>query len=233
MRIRFVFVPIALSISQFLAVSTLFAQQADLIFHHGKIVTVDAVFSIAEAVAVKSGRILKVGSDREILQLKGPHTKAVDLGGKAVLPGLMDSHVHPADACLTEFDHPIPEMETIQDVLEYIQRRADIAKEAEWIQLRQVFITRLREQRYPTKDELDRVAPKHPVVFATGPDASLNSLALKLSGMDRDFKVTDGAPGYIEKDPSSGEPTGLLRSCTRVVKSRPSGRQPTKEDRKQ
>src|SRR5437867_13269143 len=233
MSIRSVFVPITLFISLFLTVSSLLALQADLILHRANIVTFDANFSIAEAVAVKSGHILKVGTDREILQLKGPHTKSLDLGGKAVLPGLMDSHVHPADACLTEFDHPIPEMETIQDVLGYIQRRASVVKEGEWIQLRQVFITRLREQRYPTKDELDRVAPKHPVVFATGPDASLNSLALKLSGMDRDFKVTDGAPGYIEKDPSSGEPTGLLRSCTRVVKSRPSGRQPTKEDRKQ
>ena len=233
MTIRFVFVPITLFISLFLTVSSLLAKEADLILHRGKIVTVDAKFSIAEAVAVESGRILKVGSDREILQLKGPDTKTVDLGGKTVLPGLMDSHVHPADACLTEFDHPVPEMETIQDVLDYIQRRAAVVKEGEWIQLRQVFITRLREQRYPTKDELDRVAPQHPVAFSTGPDASLNSLALKLSGMDRDFKVTDGGPGYIEKDPASGEPTGILRSCTRFVKSRPSGRQPNKEDRKQ
>ncbi len=233
MTIRFVFVPITLFISLFLTVSSLLAKEADLILHRGKIVTVDAKFSIAEAVAVESGRILKVGTDREILQLKGPHTQIVDLGGKTVLPGLMDSHVHPADACLTEFDHPVPEMETIQDVLDYIQRRAAVVKEGEWIQLRQVFITRLREQRYPTKDELDRVAPQHPVAFSTGPDASLNSLALKLSGMDRDFKVTDGGPGYIEKDPASGEPTGILRSCTRFVKSRPSGRQPNKEDRKQ
>ncbi len=233
MTIRFVFVPITLFISLFLTVSSLLAKEADLILHRGKIVTVDATFSIAEAVAVESGRILKVGTDREILRLKGPNTQIVDLGGKTVLPGLMDSHVHPADACLTEFDHPVPEMETIQDVLDYIQRRAAVVKEGEWIQLRQVFITRLREQRYPTKDELDRVAPQHPVAFSTGPDASLNSLALKLSGMDRDFKVTDGGPGYIEKDPASGEPTGILRSCTRFVKSRPSGRQPNKEDRKQ
>jgi hypothetical protein len=208
------------------------AQEADLILHRGKIVTADAKFSIAQAVAVKSGRILKVGSDREILMLKGPQTRTVDLGGKTVLPGLMDSHVHPADACLTEFDHPIPEMETIQDVLDYIRRRAAVVKEGEWIELRQVFITRLVEQRYPTRDELDRAAPKHPVVFSTGPDASLNSLALKLSGMDRNFKVTDGGPGYIEKDATSGEPTGILRSCTRFVKSRPGGRQPGDEDRK-
>ncbi len=103
-------------------------------------------------------------------------------------PGLIDSHVHPSDASMIEFDHAIPEMETIQDVLDYIKGRAAVLKEGEWIHVRQVFITRLREQRYPTRDELDRVAPKHPVMFATGPDASLNSLALKLSGMDKNFQ---------------------------------------------
>src|SRR5262249_18007650 len=89
----------------------------------------------------------------------------------------------------------------------------------------------LREQRYPTRDELDRVAPQNPVVFSTGPDASLNSLALKLSKIDKDFKVTDGGPGFVEKDPKTGEPTGILRSCTRYVRSQPSGRQATELDR--
>src|SRR5438552_9404476 len=230
MTIRFVLVPITLFISLFLTVTSPLSQKGDLILHRGKIVTVDEKFSIAEAIDAKSGRIVKVGSDREILQLKGPHTQTVDLGGKAVLPGLMGSHVHPADACLTEFDHPIPEMETIQDVLDYIQRRAAVVKEGEWIQLRQVFMTRLREQRYPTREELDRAAPKHPVIFSTGPDASLNTAALRLSGIDKDFKVTDGGPGHAEKDERSGEPTGILRSCTRYVKINPSGKQPTAED---
>jgi len=137
--------------------STLSAAEADLILHHGKVVTVDSAFSIRQAVAVKDGRILAVGSDRAVLASKGPKTELVDLGGKMVLPGLMDSHAHPADACLTEFDHPIPAMERIQDVLEYIQARARELKEGEWIEVRQVFLTRLREQRYPTRAELDRV----------------------------------------------------------------------------
>src|SRR2546430_7900219 len=106
MTIRFVLVPITLFISLFLTVSSPLAQQADLILHRGKIVTVDAKFSIAQAVAVRSGRILKVGGDREILMLKGPQTRTVDLGGEKILPGLMDSPAHPADACLTEFHHP-------------------------------------------------------------------------------------------------------------------------------
>jgi predicted amidohydrolase YtcJ len=132
---------------------------------------------------------------------------------------------------MVEFDHEIPVMETIDDVLSYVKARAAKVPEGEWIGLRQVFITRLKEQRYPTREELDRAAPKHPVVFATGPDASLNTLALKASKIDKDFKITDGGPGYIEKD-KNGEPTGILRSCTRFVKSQPgSGRKPTELDR--
>ena len=212
--------------------SSLIAQSPDLVLFHGKIITVDAKFSIAEAVAIRDGRIVKVGSNRDVLALKTASTRVVDLGGKPLLPGLIDSHVHPSDASMIEFDHPIPEMETIQNVLDYVKERATVLKEGEWIHVRQVFITRLREQRYPTRDELDRVAPKHPVMFSTGPDASLNSLALKLSGMDRNFQVTDGGPGHIEKDPNSGEPTGIIRSCTRLVKSQTNGRQATEEERK-
>ncbi len=208
----------------------LLAQQADQILHHGKIVTVDPAFSIQEAIAIAGNRILRVGSDADVLKTWGQQTQVIDLGGKTVLPGLIDSHVHPSDACMTEFDHPIPEMETIQDVLDYIKSRATVLAPGKWIQVQQVFITRLKEQRYPTREELDQVAPKHPVVFSTGPDASLNSLALKLSGIDRNFKVTDGGPGHIEKDPVTGEPTGILRSCTRYVKVEPSGRTPTESD---
>jgi predicted amidohydrolase YtcJ len=207
------------------------AEDADLILHNGKIVTVDKKFSIQQALAIKGNRIIQVGSNEDVLKTKGASTKVVDLEGKTVLPGLIDSHVHPNGACMHEFDHPIPEMESIEDVLNYIKGRAQVVAEGEWIEVHQVFITRLKEQRYPTKEELDRVAPKNPVVFATGPDASLNTLALKLSKIDKDFKVTDGGYGHAEKDPRTGEPTGILRSCTRYVKSQSSGRKPTDLDR--
>jgi predicted amidohydrolase YtcJ len=207
------------------------AEHPEIILHHGKIVTVDKKFSIQQALAIRGERIVRVGSDADILKLKGPDTQLLDLEGKTVLPGLIDSHVHPNGACMIEFDHPIPEMETIADVLAYIRSRAKALAKGEWIEVRQVFITRLREQRYPTRKELDEAAPENPVVFSTGPDASLNSLALKLSGIDKDFKVTDGGPGHAEKDERTGEPTGILRSCTRYVKSQPSGRQPTELDR--
>lgn len=205
------------------------AAEADLIVHRGKVVTVDPKFSIHQAMAVKDGRITAVGTDDEVLRWRGDRTHVVDLAGRMVLPGLIDSHVHPG-AALTEFDHPIPEFETIAQVLDYIAARTRQLKEGEWIYLRQVFITRLKEQRYPTKAELDRVAPRHPVNFSTGPDNMLNSLALKLSGIDRHFTVTDGGPGHVEKDPATGEPTGMLRGLGRFVKMKSPDRQPTERD---
>ncbi|WP_347243249.1 amidohydrolase [Thermogutta sp.] len=203
--------------------------QPDWIFHHGKIVTVDDQFRIMEAMAVSGDRVVAVGRNEEILPLAGPNTQLVDLHGRMVLPGLIDSHVHPPTAAVYEFDHEVPPMESIADVLNYIRNRAAVLPKGEWIVVQQVFITRLKERRFPTRKELDEAAPEHPVMFRTGPDAALNSLALKLSGIDRDFRITDGQPGFIEKDPVTGEPTGILRSCTRLVKVKSFGKSPDEE----
>ena len=207
------------------------ADKADLILHNGKVVSVDAAFSVHQAMAVAGDRIVKLGKNDDILALRGEDTKVIDLAGKTVVPGLMDSHTHPGGAAMHEFDHEIPTMESIDDVLNYIRSRAEELGAGKWITVRQVFITRLKEQRYPTRDELDRAAPKNPVVFSTGPDASVNTLALKLSGIDKDYKVT--GRGYLERDPATGEPTGILRSCTRIIKSESTGKSASQEDRLQ
>jgi len=137
--------------------------------------------------------------------------------------------VHPSDAAMTEFDHPIPSMDSIAEVLGHIRDRAAALNPGQWIELRQVFITRLKERRYPTRAELDEAAPLNPVLFATGPDASVNSLALKLSGIDKNFSASGS--GQVEKDPQTGEPTGILRNCTRYVKTERSGKRPQDSDR--
>ena len=208
------------------------ALPADLILHNGRIVTVNAGFEIAEALAVKGDRLLAVGRNAEILRLKEPGTQVVDLQGKTVLPGLIDSHVHSTGAAMYEFDHPIPDMETIADVLAYVRSRAAALPAGEWITLSQVFITRLKEQRYPTRAELDRAAPDHPVIFRTGPDAALNSLALKLSGIGREARPDEGKLGKVERDPGTGEPTGIIRSASQFVAVRSSARKPTQADRR-
>jgi predicted amidohydrolase YtcJ len=202
---------------------------AEAIFHNGKVVTADARFTVQEAFAVREGRIVAVGSNAVVRALANPNTQMHDLGGRTVLPGLIDSHVHAPAAAMFEFDHEIPSMETVREVLDYIAARTKIVPEGEWIQTQQVFITRLKEARYPTRAELDSVAPKHPVAFRTGPDSMLNTLALQKCGFDRNFKVTDGGPGYLEKD-AAGEPNGLTRGLGRYIKINTRSRKPTEAD---
>jgi predicted amidohydrolase YtcJ len=208
--------------------------EPDLILHNAKVVTVDRQFRVVEALAIEGEKITAVGSNEALLKLKGPKTKTIDLGGKVVLPGLIDSHTHPTGAAMHEFDHPIPDVETIADVLAYIKSRAKGLPEGEWIVVSQMFITRLKEQRYPTRQELDEAAPKNPVFYSTGPDASLSTLALKASGIVKGWKPNDGGTGFAEMDPTTGEPTGILRNCSRFVKPQtPSARHATEMDRVQ
>jgi len=121
-------------------------------------------------------------------------------------------------------------MESVEDVLAYVRARAGRAKPGQWITLSQVFITRLREQRYPSRAELDAAAPQNPVAFRTGPDASLNAAALKISGIDAAFRVPDGEPCRVERD-RKGAPTGILRNCSRYIRSQSTGPEPTTADR--
>jgi predicted amidohydrolase YtcJ len=200
------------------------------IFHTGRIVTVDPQFRTVEAMAIRDGRITALGMNSDIVRLAGSGTEQIDLRGKTVLPGLIDSHVHAAAASMYEFEQPVPDMESVEDVLRYFRARAETTEPGRWITLSQVFITRLREQRYPTRTELDRAAPRHPVAFHTGPDASLNSMALSMSGIDAKFQVPDGQPCRVERDPS-GHPTGILRNCAQYIRSAPGGSSPSEADR--
>ena len=191
------------------------ADSPDVIVHHGKVVTVNEGFEIVEAMAIRGDRIQAVGTNDEILKLAGPDTKLISLEGQTLLPGLIDSHVHATGAAVYEFDHEIPPLETIDDVLKYVQRRADILDDGQWIIMNQVFITRLRDQRFPNRHELDLVAPNNPVYFRTGPDAALNSMALQ-----------------IETDSATGEPTGVIRAAGRFIKTESSEKSPSAEERK-
>src|SRR5262245_2454677 len=114
-----------------IVVSAASANDADAILHNGKIVTVDKKCNVHQAIAIRGDNILQVGSDADIMKCRGADTKVTDLQGKTVLPGLIDSHVHPNDACMTEFSHSIPEMETIADVLSYVRSRAKVLSPGE------------------------------------------------------------------------------------------------------
>ena len=213
--------------------TTAAAESPDLIVTQGKVVTVDPQFTIAEAFAIRGDRIMAVGSNAEIMALAGPDTKRLDAQGRTIIPGLIDSHVHATGAALYEFDHAIPEMETVADVLKYIAIRAEQLDDGEWIMLSQVFVTRLRDQRYPTRKELDTAAPKNPVVFRVGPDCALNSLAMELSGINKEFQLPPGHSGLIERDPATGEPTGILRNASGVVKSKSNARSASPDEQRE
>jgi predicted amidohydrolase YtcJ len=196
------------------------------IFTNGKVLTVNKSFEITHAVAVEDGRIKALGDNAAALAKSTPGATVINLQGRTLLPGLMDSHAHPVGAANYEHDHEIPDIQNIRQLLDYISDRARRQPEGSLITVRQVFITRLAEQRYPTRAELDTAAPRHPVHFSTGPDSMLNSLALKLAGIDRHFQLPKDSSGLIVKDPQ-GEPTGMIRAFAPKIAAPSAEKSPT------
>lgn len=189
--------------------------EADLILHNGKIVTVDAGFSVQQAVAIRGDRIAAVGSDQAILNAeRGTHTKLIDLHGRMVLPGLFDSHVHPLGGALSEFRAPLPVLDSFAAVQSFIRQQAAKTPLGDWIVVPRTFPTRLRELRMPTREVLD-VDTAHPVMFDASYVVVVNSLGLKRSGITRD--TPNPARGEIVKD-AHGEPNGILKNAQSLLK---------------
>ncbi len=180
---------------------------ADLILFNGKVVTVDSVFSVVQAVAVCGEWIADVGTDRDILMWAGPRTRKIDLQGKTVLPGLIDAHLHPMSAAESEIFEKIPDVHSIAALLEWIKDQARIKAQGEWIVHPKLFFTRLKELRQPTLKELDQAAPDHPVFLNGTYGGMINSLAMQKAGIGKETKH----PGII-RDPETGEPLGIIRA---------------------
>ena len=205
-------------------------ERADTVYINGNVLTVNGKNETATAFAVQGDRLLTVGTREETLLHRSKSTRIVDLKGATVIPGLIDSHVHSTGASVYEYDHAVPPMHEIADVLSYIKQRAELLEDDQWISLSQVFITRLKEQRFPTRDEMDSVAPNNPVMFRTGPDTAVNSRALELSGIDDTFKVPEGANYKLERD-ADGKLTGVLRSGRSLLKYESNTKSPSQEER--
>jgi len=109
--------------------------EADLVLVNGKVVTVDAEFTVAEAVAVKDGRVMAVGSTLEIEKLKGRSTEVVDLEGRTLMPGLIDSHIHVVGTgtALQMINCRTPPMTSIEDMKEAVAEKAAKSRPEEWI----------------------------------------------------------------------------------------------------
>ena len=184
---------------------------ADIVVINGKIVTVDAKNSVMEAVAVKNGRILVTGTTKEIMKYVGKGTELIDVKGRTVLPGIIDSHTHPHLGAMRfmEIDCRDPGIKGIKDLKEVIAKKAEEYTPGKWIKGSNYNDSKLIEKRQITRWELDEVAPENPVILVsdTGHQSVVNSIALKIGGVTRDTPDPDG--GKIDRD-EKGEATGLL-----------------------
>ena len=183
---------------------------ADLILMNGNVLTVDPNDSIVEAIAVKDGSIQAAGSYKELKQFVGPSTKQVDLRGKTVTPGLVDSHLHMQyygkQFQDTLFDIRFPTVKTKDELIQTVQEHLATAAKGEWVAGNQGFIIGDPPDRW----ELDEIAPDNPLflVHASGQFAVANSQALTLAGIGKD--TPNPYAGLIGKDESTGEPNGFL-----------------------
>jgi predicted amidohydrolase YtcJ len=205
------------------------AADADLILHSGKIVTVDSAFSIAEAVAIKDGRIVAVGRTTDVLaRERGAKTQVIDLKGQTVLPGLTDTHMHPLGAALSEHNTPFALLRSFADIQNYIRQQAAKTPKGEWIQVPKTFPGRLTEMRMPDRTVLDATTD-HPVFYDASYASAVNSYALKMSGITSDTPDPQGS--RIVKD-VKGEPNGILVGrATGLLKNPPRERSFTEQQR--
>ncbi len=200
---------------------TLEELRPDLVLFNGKIVTVDEDFSLAEAVAIKDGKFVAVGTNAEIRALVGQNTEERDLQGRTVLPGFIDPHVHFAHK-VGKTDDRIEDMfsraGSIEEVRRAIQLKVAQTPPGEiiWFSRGVRRASELQENRWPTRYDLDPVSPNHPVIlgFAADHVTIVNSKLIDMVGTitkDTPQPHERGFAGEIVKDPETGEPTGVLR----------------------
>jgi predicted amidohydrolase YtcJ len=194
---------------------------ADLVVLNGKVLTVDPAFSVAEAVAIRGGTIVLVGTTEAARRLVGKGTRVIDAGGNSVVPGLIDSHVHALGVAEGEAKAPFRDLRSVAEIQDWVRAEAGRIPAGRWIWTPRLYPPRLRERRFPTKAELDEAAPRHPVVVDGAYALTLNTAALAAAGIDASTPSPEG--GAIVKD-ARGQPTGLLRNVGRLLaKYQPQG----------
>ena len=203
------------------------AQQADfnvpdLVLINAKILTLDEQSSVVEAVAVRDGKILATGTSASIKSLAGARTRVLDVSGKTVIPGLIDTHAHFKAAGLADYVVNMSRAKTVAEALGAIKAFAARRKPGEWIVGGAWHPpSQLAEKRYLTRQEIDTVAPDNPVYLRTvGHFSMANTMALQKVGVDK--TTADPSGGSFERD-ASGELTGVLveTAIDRVEKAVP------------
>ncbi len=202
---------------------------ADRVLTGGRVLTVDGEDRVAQAIAIRNGRIVAVGTDAEIARFIGPSTERIDLAGRTATPGLIDAHVHFANGGLqrlTNIDLGFPTVRRIADAVALVRERAAAAKPGDWILGRGWDEGKLDERRYLRATDIDAASGDHPtwLVHTTGHYGVANSAALKLAGITRE--TPDPPVGVIDRD-AAGEPTGVLKeSAMNLVITLLPGRDP-------
>lgn len=185
---------------------------ADLILYNGKVLTVDAHDSVRSVVIVRNGRILAVGDSALRRKYKAP--RQIDLGGRTLLPGFTDTHLHPTEVSPRDID--VAAARSIAEVQSMLRAKAAQLGPGEWITGEGWQESNLAEKRNLSSADLDSAAPDNPVILvrAGGHSSVSNSRALELAGIDRN--TPDPATGIIEHD-STGEPNGIIRERSDLI----------------
>ncbi|HLJ49198.1 MAG TPA: amidohydrolase family protein, partial [Bryobacteraceae bacterium] len=193
------------------------AQSADLILAHGRVLTVDAKDTVAQAIAIRSGAIIAVGSDAEVMKLASPTTRIIDLHGNTATPGLIDTHAHIADGGVAElYGVQLSDATSVAEIVARVKAKVSHAKPSEWISGSGWDEGKLAEHRYVTAADLDAVAPNNPVwlMHTTGHYGVANSVALKMAHITA--ATADPKAGTIDRD-AHGNPTGVLKEETAMA----------------
>ena len=184
-----------------------------VVLMNGRIRTLDPRNTVASAIAMRNGRILGTGGNAEMLALAGPAANRVDLGGRTVLPGLIDAHIHFEAAALhlTYFaDCHVPPHRDLKGILNALSERASQTPPGEWVigQGSYMLAEKLIEHRYPTLAEMDQAVRGHPALIRVSLHRAVaNTEALRRTGIDSDYKPPRGAD--VIRD-AQGKPTGML-----------------------
>jgi predicted amidohydrolase YtcJ len=200
--------------------------RADLVLRSATVLTMDPADTRARAVAVRGGIIVGVGADHDVESLIGPGTRVIDGRGKTVTPGFIDSHTH--NVFVGEFRYRLDQLNlpaqltpTVEALLAQVKERAARTPAGTWIGGKNVEPNGMQERRWPTRHELDRVAPHHPVVLTIrgGHACVANTRALDLFGIGQGTPDPEG--GVIDRDPATGDLTGVLRDVTTIRSALP------------
>ena len=181
-----------------------------IILHNGIIATQSTTYPHSQAVAVGNGKIQALGQDKDVLNLAGPDTERINLDGRLVTPGFIDAHIHFYEWALNRQGIKLDDLTSLEELLTRVQKAADSRPPGQWIIGQGWNETDWTEQRIPTRETLDRVAPDHPVLLwrCDLHLAVANSATLGLAGIHAD--TPDPPEGRIERN-HTGEPNGILR----------------------